>query len=321
VSAVLRVLRPGFGATIQDLGRFGACHLGVPPSGALDDYAHRVANWLVGNKASCATLEMPMAGPRLEFLEAAEVAVTGARMGLRINDVPRMQWTSHRMQPGDVLELGLAENGSRSYLALNGGIAVPEVMGSRSTYLGGQIGGLAGRALQAGDLLAGGNCPVLNRPRRLPWTPLYPEQVVLRAIAGPHEHLFQRQLDGFFDSIFTVSPQSNRMGYRLQGPEMARDPGALESIVSEPVVAGNIQIPADGQPILLLREQTIGGYTTIATVISADLWRIGQAKPGDTVRFVQVTLEEGQRFSGDWQAFLAETERLLMGTEETCCTG
>lgn len=309
---VLRVLAPGFGATVQDLGRFGARHLGVPPSGALDDYAHRVANWLVGNEASCATLEMPMIGPRIECLEPAEIAVTGARMGLRINGVPRPQWTSLRMRPGDVLELGLAENGSRSYLGLKGGIAVPAVMGSRSTYLGGKIGGLAGRAVQTGDLLPGDTGPLLERTRRLPWTPLYPERIVLRAIAGPHAHLFRRRLDDFFHAIFTVDSRSNRMGYRLQGPEVARDPGAPESIVSEPVVPGYIQIPGDGQPILLLREQTIGGYAAIATVISADLWRIGQAKPGDTVRFVQVALEEGQRISREWRMFLADTERFLL---------
>lgn len=309
---ILRVLAPGFGATVQDLGRFGARHLGVPPSGALDDYAHRVANWLVGNEASRATLEMPMIGPRIECLEMAEIAVTGARMGLRINGVARPQWTSLRMRPGDILELGLAENGSRSYLGLNGGIAVPAVMGSRSTYLGGKIGGLAGRAVQTGDLLPGDTGPLLDRTRRLPWTPLYPERIVLRAIAGPHAHLFRRRRDNFFNAIFTVDSRSNRMGYRLQGPEVARDPGAPESIVSEPVVPGYIQIPADGQPILLLREQTIGGYAAIATVISADLWRIGQAKPGDTVRFVQVTLKEGQRISREWRMFLADTERSLL---------
>lgn len=310
---VLRVLAPGFGATVQDLGRFGGRHLGVPPSGALDDYAHRVANWLVGNDASCATLEIPMVGLRIECLEPAEIAVTGARMGLWINGAPRPQWTSLRVRPGDMLELGLAENGSRSYLACNGGIAVPPVLGSRSTYLGGKLGGLAGRTVEAGDLLPAGGGPLLSRTRRLPWTPLYPERIVLRAIAGPHAQLFRQRLDDFFAAIYTVDSRSNRMGYRLQGPEVARDPGAPESIVSEPVVAGNVQIPADGQPILLLREQTIGGYAAIATVISADLWRVGQAKPGDTIRFVQVTLEEGQRIAREWRMFLAETERSLLG--------
>jgi biotin-dependent carboxylase-like uncharacterized protein len=218
--------------------------------------------------------------------------------------------------------MGLAENGCRAYLAVTGGIAVSPVLGSRSTYLGGTIGGLAGRTLVSGDLLPGGKGQPQGVPRLLPWTPLYPERIVLRAIAGPHDRFFRHQLDRFFATTFTVSSQSNRMGYRLQGPAVARDLGAPESIVSEPVVAGNIQIPADGQPILLLREQTIGGYTAIATVISADLWRIGQVKPGDTISFVRVSLEEGQRRAGEWQDFLAETERLLTARpRQAPCTG
>ena len=309
----LRILSPGAGPTVQDLGRVHARHLGVPPSGAMDDYAHRVANWLVGNAAACATLEMTMIGPRIEILAVADIAVTGARMHLRRNGAPERQWTSIRVRPGDLLELGVAENGCRAYLAVTGGIAVPPMLGSRSTSLSGSIGGLKGRTLAAGDLLPRGAGPLLAHPRRLPWEPLYPETIVLRAIAGPHDQFFQHNLDPFFAVSYTLSPQSNRMGCRLSGPAVKRDSGTPTSIVSEPVVPGNIQIPADGQPILLLREQTIGGYTSIATVISADLWRIGQAKPGDTVRFVRVSLEEGQRISRDWLHFLAATERLLSG--------
>jgi len=324
MKAGLRILSPGLGATVQDLGRSHARHLGVPPSGALDDYAHRVANWLVGNAATCATLEMTVIGPQVEILAPADIAVTGARMDLRLNSGAQRQWTSFRVQPGDVLELGLAENGCRSYLAVTGGIAVPEMLGSRSTYLGGMLGGFKGRALAGGDLLPlpRDNRPLLERPRCLPWTPLYPDNIVLRAIPGPHDRFFRQGLDCFFTSTFTFSPRSNRMGCRLSGPVVSRDPGAPASIVSEPVVAGNIQIPADGQPILLLREQTIGGYTAIATVISADLWRIGQAKPGDTVRFVRVALEEGQHLSLEWLRFLADTERLLAGgAQHDPCTG
>jgi len=307
----LRILSPGLGLTVQDLGRFGARHLGVPPSGAVDDYAHRVANWLVGNEAACATLEMTMGRARIEWLSEADIAVTGAAMGLRLNGMGRRQWISLRVRPGDVLELGVAENGCRGYLALTGGIGVPEVMGSRSTCLGGKLGGLGGRFLAAGDLLPGGCQPLLPEPRRLPWTPVYPEHHLLRAIAGPHDHLFQSWIDRFFAATFTISPQSDRMGCRLSGPAVERDAAAPAGIVSEPVVPGNVQIPADGQPILLLREQTLGGYTSIATVLSADLWRIGQARPGDTVRFVRVSLDTGQRLAGQWRDFLGQTERLL----------
>jgi len=313
MNPALRILSPGLGLTVQDLGRFGARHLGVPPSGALDDYAHRVANWLVGNGAACATLEMTVSGPRIECLAEADIAVTGADMGLRLNGSARRQWASLRVQPGDVLHLGLAENGCRGYLALAGGIAVPEVMGSRSTCLGGGLGGLEGRVLAAGDLLPAGAGQLLDAPRCLPWTPIYRQDHLLRAIAGPHDFLFSFSggLDRFFGATFTVSPRSDRMGLRLDGPVVERDADAPTGIVSDPVVPGNVQIPGDGQPILLLREQTIGGYACIATVLSADLWRVGQIKPGDRVRFVRVSLDEGQRIAGQWRAFLAATERLL----------
>ena len=318
----LRILSPGLGLTVQDLGRFGARHLGVPPSGAVDDYAHRAANWLVGNQAACATLEMTMYGPAIECLIEADIAVTGADMGLRLNGVPQRPWTSVRVRPGDVLALGAAANGCRAYLTLSGGIAVPEVMGSRSTCLGGGLGGLAGRVLAAGDLLPGGRRPLLAAMRRLPWTPVYPDHHLLRAIAGPHDHLFQSGLDRFFATVFTVSPYSDRRGCRLGGAAVERDADAPASIVSEPVAPGNVQIPAGGQPILLLREQTIGGYTAIATVISADLWRVGQVKPGDTVRFVRVGLEEGQRIAGEWRDFLEQIQKMLTaGQPPAPCRG
>lgn len=308
----MRILEPGLGTTVQDLGRPQARHLGVPPSGAIDDYAHRVANWLVGNAAGCATLEIPLLGPRIEMLAEADISVTGARMELRINGVVQRQWQSLRVRPGDVIDLGTAINGCRAYCAITGGFAVAEVLGSRSTYLGGRLGGLQGRTLAEGDILPRGEQPLLNAQRRLPWEPIYPDQVILRAIAGPHDHWFQHHGDLFWGTAFTLSAQSNRMGCRLQGPVIERDAEAPASIVSEPVAAGNIQVPADGQPIIVLNEQTIGGYTAIATVLASDLWRIGQARPGDTISFVQVSLEQGQRIGREWRAFLADTERLLI---------
>ena len=311
MNQALRILSPGPGATIQDLGRFQAYHLGVPASGALDDYAHRVANWLVGNASTCATLEMAMIGARIEILGEADIAVTGARMNLRINGEPARQWASLRVLPGDRLELGFAENGCRSFLAVTGGIDVPEVLGSRSTYIGGKIGGFMGRVLVSGDILARVDGLPLAYPCSLPWIPLYPENHVLRVIAGPHDQFFCQAQERFFASTFRVTNQSNRMGCRLSGPPVERDPEAPASIVSEPVVPGNIQIPADGQPIILLKEQTIGGYTCIATVVTADLWRIAQVKPGDTVTFTPVSLEEGQCIYREWMDFLVDTEHLL----------
>jgi biotin-dependent carboxylase-like uncharacterized protein len=312
MNPALRILSPGASTTIQDLGRFHAYHLGVPASGALDDYAHRVANWLVGNVADCATLEMAMIGACVEILGEADIAVTGARMNLRINDEPARQWTSLRVRPGDRLELGFAKNGCRSFLAVSGGIDVPEVLGSRSTYVGGKIGGFMGRALVGGDILARGDGLPLACPRSLSWMPLYPETLALRAIAGPHDQFFRQAQERFFASTFRVTSQCNRMGCRLNGPPVERDPEAPASIVSEPVVPGNIQVPADGQPIILLKEQTIGGYTCIATVVTADLWRIAQVKPGDTVTFAPVSLEDAHRIYREWMDFLRDTEHLLV---------
>lgn len=308
----LHILSPGLCTTVQDLGRFHTYHMGVPVSGTLDDYAGRIANWLVGNPATCATLEMSMTGARMEFLSPVDIAITGAAMGPQVNGQPCRQWTSLRVQPGDILDLGAADNGCRAYLAISGGVAVPQVLGSRSTYLGGLLGGFKGRMLAAGDILQRGTGPLLRSPKSLPWFPLYPEDIFLRAIAGPHDGFFSSHFERFFSTPFTVTAQCNRMGVRLAGPSIDRDAGAPESILSEPIIPGNVQIPAGGQPIILLKEQTIGGYTNLATVISIDIWRIGQAKPGDRVHFVQISLEEAHRFFREWASFLEATQAILV---------
>ncbi|MBU1565726.1 MAG: biotin-dependent carboxyltransferase family protein [Proteobacteria bacterium] len=307
----LRIISPGPCTTVQDLGRFGAYHMGVPASGMLDDYAGQVANWLVGNPANCATLEMSMIGARMEILTEADIAVTGAAMKPQHNGRPCRQWTSIRVQPGDILEIGASDNGCRAYLAITGGIEVPQVLGSRSTYLGGLLGGMNGRMLAAGDILGRGAGTLLRIPRNLPWFPLYPENIIVRAIAGPHEGFFQDHLSQFFSAPFEVTAQCNRMGIRLAGPTIDRDAGAPESILSEPIIPGSVQVPAGGQPIVLLKEQTIGGYTSIATVVSTDIWRMGQALPGDRVHFVQISLLEAQGLYLEWVGFLAATKALL----------
>ena len=304
MSDVLRLLSPGPCTTVQDLGRFHAYHLGVPVSGAMDDYAAIFANRLVGNDDGAALLEMTLVGAGLEALESCDVAITGAAMGPRVNDRPVRQWQSLRLAPGDRLELGAAENGCRAYLAVGGGIYVAPLLGSRSTYLGGGCGGFHGRMLAAGDVLQRLPQPLLSRPRQLPWYPLYPEGITVRALPGPHQDAFRGAMAAFFATTFKVSAQCNRMGIRLDGPKIARDPGAPESILSEPVVPGNIQVPAGGQPIILLKEQTVGGYTAIATVISCDLWRLGQAKPGDSLRFVEVDLASAHQLFREWTAFM-----------------
>ena len=312
----LHIISPGSYTTVQDMGRFHAYHMGVPVSGSLDDFAHQIANWLVGNSQDSAVLEMSMIGAKFDVICETDMAVTGARMNLRVNGSPCPGWTSIRVQPGDMVELGTVENGCRAYLAVTGGIDVPFVMGSRSTYVGGQLGGLKGRLLLSEDILPRGEGRLLNKPRSLPWFPLYPEKIFVRAIPGPHDDFFRNNLDRFFESTFTVTAQSNRMGCRLAGPEILRDTDAPQSIISEPIMPGNVQVPADGQPIVLLKEQTIGGYTNIATVISPDIFRMAQAGPGDTVQFIHVTLDEAHRIYRDWIRFLNEIEALLTDDQQ-----
>lgn len=294
---VFRVLEPGIYTTVQDKGRYGYQQFGIPISGAMDQFAYRVANLLVGNPEDAAVLEITVFGPRLEVLAEADIAVTGAEMPISVNDRPVEGWASIRVKPGDVVSIKQVSSGCRAYLAVTGGIDVPVVMGSRSTYVGGKLGGYQGRPLAKGDLLARGPGEPLRAPRRLPpdLIPEYPSEVLLRAVPGPQDDYFDEGLKVFFGSEFRVSTKADRMGYRLEGPVVAHREGVPQSIISEPSVPGGVQIPPDGQPIVLLLEQTVGGYTKIATVVSADISRVAQAKPGERVRFEEVDLETAYR--------------------------
>lgn len=316
MNEVLRIVDPGACSTVQDLGRRGQAHLGVPVSGAMDEYAHSIANWLVGNTACQATLEMTISGAAMEVLVPCSIALTGADMGLTINGVAKAQWHSHQVQTGDSIRIGTARTGCRGYLALAGGVASPMVLGSRSTYLGGRFGGHAGRMLKAGDILScnGVEQAEVQTTRRLPWSPAYADSITLRAIAGPQDNWFSQDSGHFFQSRYTLSPQSDRMGCRLEGSGIKKDADAPENLLSIPIAAGNVQIPPDGQPIVLFREQTIGGYPCIATVLSCDLWRLAQARPGASVCFQRVSLETGQHLARKWQDVLA-TARCLLATQ------
>jgi biotin-dependent carboxylase-like uncharacterized protein len=311
---LFRVHAPGSCTTVQDKGRFNYQHMGVPPSGAMDLFAHTAANLLVGNEPQCAALEITFFGPHLEVLDKADICVTGAEIQCRINDRPAPLWTSIRVAKGDWIRFGQTVHGCRAYLAVTGGFDVAEVMGSRSTFVSAGIGGVEGRAIRSGDLLPRGPGRLLARQRRLPWYPLYGSEIHLRAVPGPQDDCFHAGLEIFFSSVFTVSDKANRMGYRLEGPVVARDPGAPGSIISEPSVAGNVQIPPDGQPIILMVEQTIGGYTKIATVVTADLFKIAQAKPGDRIRFHPVTLEAAHALYREWIRYLENIRDVLNET-------
>ncbi len=290
---IFNVLSPGAYTTVQDLGRFGWQPFGVPPSGMLDDFAGRIANMLVGNPDTAALLELTFSGPTLKILAPATIALTGADMPFSINGVPAAGWCAVPVQPGDTVTVGMARSGCRGYLAVSQGIDVPLVMGSRSCYVGAAIGGFNGRPLQAGDRLRRGPGEADHLARRVPAerVPAYPSEITLRAIPGPQDDFFDHGLDVFFNASFTVSPQADRMGCRLQGPVISQIEAMPQSIISEPSLPGGVQIPQDGQPIILLSEQTVGGYTKIATVISSDIPRVAQALPGDRIRFERIDID------------------------------
>ncbi len=290
------VLDGGMMTTVQDLGRFGYQRYGVPTSGALDQFALRAANRLVGNPEGAAALEMTAIGPRLRFLAPATIALTGADLQARIDGQALARWESAAVEAGATLSFDGPQDGIRGYLAVAGGIDVPPVLGSRSTYTRSKLGGLDGRPLKAGDTLdVGGERPaLLGGTLRLPEAerPVYGHAHELRVVLGPQDDRFTaRGIETFLSSEYRVSPQSDRMGCRLTGPTIEHLRGP--DIVSDGIPFGAVQVSGDGAPIVLLADRgTAGGYTKIATVIGPDLPRLAQAAPGDTVRFTRVDLDQ-----------------------------
>jgi antagonist of KipI len=291
---MIRVETAGLLTTVQDEGRWGYQAYGVPVAGAMDRYAYRVANLLVGNTAGAATLEMTISGGSLIFDSAAYVAIAGADMQATLNDVPVANWSAFPVPAGSVLAFGYAASGCRAYLAVSGGIDVPEVLGSRSTYTRAGIGGLNGRKLQAGDRLNLGLSAVAGPALTLPaqYQRIYPREVALRVMTGPQDDLFTAEgLATLFAAAYQITDEADRMGYRLEGAAIAHTGKA--DIVSDALPQGAIQIPGHGRPIIMMADrQTTGGYTKIGTVIGPDLAVLAQAKPGDTVRFLHSTDEE-----------------------------
>ena len=309
----LRVLSPGGYTTVQDMGRFGYQDMGIPVTGTLDLFAPALANLLVGNPENYAVLEITVIGPVLEVLGAIDVAVTGANIGITVNDRPMLEWQSIRLEKGDILSIQQVKQGCRAYLAVNGGIDVPKVMGSCSTYTGGKLGGFCGRILEKGDVLKSGPANLLDKPHFIPekMIPDYLSDKMIRAIPGPQDNFFDEGLELFFKSRFLVTPKANRMGYRLQGPSIEIKEGMPKSIVSEPSMPGSVQIPADEQPIILLVEQTVGGYVKIATIISSDLPKVAQSTPGDTLQFEKIDLKTAHRLYNEQQEKIAKIKTML----------
>jgi len=302
---VFEVLQPGLYTTIQDRGRFGYLQFGIPPCGVVDAFAYRVSNLLVGNDGDEGVLEITVAGPVLQALEDAVLALTGGDLSPCVNDAPLPMWQSVPVRQGDRIRFKGLKSGCRAYLSVAGGIDVAPIMKSRSTYVAGKIGGIEGRPLRKGDRVPKGETKKRRRGK-IPqaFIPSYSNNPSIRAIPGPQDEYFSEGIEILFRSEFQVSSKADRMGYRLEGPVITHRDGVEKSIISEPSVPGGIQIPPDGQPIILLIEQTVGGYTKIATVISTDLSKVAQAKPGDRIRFEQIDLEKAHQAYRDQERVL-----------------
>jgi antagonist of KipI len=312
---MIKVIKPGLLSTVQDLGRYGFQKYGVIVSGSMDPVAHRISNWLVGNDENEAVLEMTLTGPVLEFQENCLISICGGDLSPSIGGDPVPLWRSILVKRGSTLKFGGCRNGARAYLAIGGGIDVPSVMKSRCTYLRAGIGGLDGRSLKEGDTLESRPLqedskdimdyliPYLENKTytEIDWSisseliAIHQSQKAIRVIKGPEYNLFtEKSRQSFFGKAFKVSPQSDRMGYRLQGTQLFMKQDI--EMISEAVTFGTIQVPSDGNPIILLADrQTTGGYPRIGQVASVDLPLIAQTKPGEELSFTDITHENAQR--------------------------
>jgi biotin-dependent carboxylase-like uncharacterized protein len=291
---VITILKPAVQTTVQDLGRKGLRHLGVGRAGAMDRLSLTVGNYLVGNAGDAAGLELCITPARIRLDTDCSIALTGADCSARLDNTPVATGQRVLVAAGQTLELSAARWGFRAYLCISGGIDVPSVMGSRSTDLNAGIGGLDGRLLQRGDILnisapssrQPATVLILPQPASVPLPRL---QDAIRVLPGPeYDEFVPEARDFLFQAPWKVTSQSNRMGYRLQGPMLVRR--GTHELSSHAVFPGVIQVPASGAPIVLMSEaQATGGYPRIACVIAADQWRLAQVAPGMSIHFESCT--------------------------------
>jgi biotin-dependent carboxylase-like uncharacterized protein len=317
------VIQPGLSTTVQDQGRIGYYDVGIPPSGALDQYSLLAANLLVGNPDGAAGFECVYMGPQLRFTGPTAVAVTGAQMVPRVNGEERPQWEAFPVDEGDVLDFAYLTAGARAYLGIAGGIDVAPVLGSRSTYALGAMGGYQGRPLQAGDAvpttddakgIPGRSVPAELRPEVGP-------SAEIRVVMGMYDHrLTEAGRRAFLDAEWTLTPVADRIGFRYRGAELefvereqpfgaGSDPS---NIVDAPYPIGSIQIPGGVEPIILHRDAVSGGgYAMVATVISADMDRVGQSAPNTKTHFIEVDLDEALRARKEYKARIGRLRESL----------
>lgn len=307
---IFHIHKPGIMTTFQDMGRIGYQRFGVPVSGAMDTFALQVANILVGNSRNDACLEITLIGPELVALRPISVAITGADLQPLVNGHPVQMWKAFQMNEGDCLTFGNYQSGVHAYIAVAGGYDVPLIFGSKSTDLNSGFGNL----LKKGENIYG--FPLekhigvgLSRKS----IPIYEKTIDVGVVVGPHlDNFFQKDQEKFFQTTFTVGANSNRMGYRLEASDFSLQ--TTGDIWSDAIPFGGIQVPPNGQPIILMADrQTTGGYPRIGTVISSDLPKIAQLPPKGKIRFHPVSVEEAQARAVQVEEHLFCLEKFRLG--------
>ncbi|TCO71493.1 5-oxoprolinase subunit C family protein [Marinisporobacter balticus] len=312
----IKILNHGLLTLVQDGGRYGYQQFGVPVSGVMDSFAHRIANILVGNDENEAVLEMTIVGPHIEFENDCVIAITGGDLLPIVNEAPIPMWESIYIKEGDRLSFRYMKSGCRSYIAFSGGIDVEVVMRSKSTYIKGKIGGHEGRPLKIGDVLKIGK-PKENlhklKGRIVPpkYIPKFTNTIDVRIVLGPqNEYFTEKGIKTFLSSPYAVTNECDRMGFRLEGETIEHVSGG--DIISDGIALGAIQIPGHGKPIIMMADrQATGGYTKIGNVIRSDLYKIAQAKPGDQIRFSEISVKEAQQI-------LKEVEAKIIAIKQEC---
>ena len=291
----LEILRAGLQTSIQDLGRFGAAHLGISASGASDNLAMRIGNLIVGNPENTTAIEMTLTGDTVLFHSDAFIALAGSKFKINLDEKPFPFWSGTYIRAGQVLTIGSTLNGARCYLCVRGGLQVKKIINSTSTHLTSGMGGLNGSILKKGNRLAFGNLDNVIQPIKNMQNHPSTNTTTIRATKGLQWNWFDNQNRKlFFEKDYRVSNVSNRMGLRLRGQSIFSSKG--NEIITEGMPLGAIQIPGNGQPILsFVEHQTTGGYPKLANVISADISKVGQLKPGDQFKFKLIDFPEAEK--------------------------
>lgn len=309
----IKIVKAGLFTTIQDKGRWGYQRFGMSVAGAMDHFATRVANMLVGNDEYAAVLEGTYLGPEIIFDCDEVIAITGTNMKPKINGEAIEMWTSIPVNAGDKLTFSGVLRGLRCYIAFSRGLDVPDIMGSKSTFTRGNVGGFEGRKLANNDEITLGERKLDSTGSYLPkkYIPLYEKDQIIRVVMGPQDdHFTDEAIETFLNSSFKITSEADRMGYRLEGPKIVHK--TVADIISDGIVFGSIQVPGHGSPIVMMADRaTTGGYTKIATAITPDLSVLAQMSPGGSMNFKKVTVNESHELYKEYESKFAEIKDFI----------